>query len=138
MGCTVDIPGSDFTNRPGGNDLEALDMSARFLLRAPNFYLTTYAPDKVIDSMIVPDSRDPQRCHAQHVWYTTSGTKPSEAEAALWYELEYDVLQEDLRVMRMVAKGLESVAVDDGGVLSPAWETCIAAFYGELVRAMAD
>ena len=138
MGCTVDIPGSDFTNRPGGNDLEALDMSARFLLRAPNFYLTTYAPDKVIDSMIVPDSRNPERCYAQHVWYTTSGTRPSEAEAALWYELEYEVLQEDLRVMRMVAKGLESVAVDDGGVLSPAWETCISAFYGELVQAMAD
>ena len=115
MGCTVDIPGSDFTNQPGGNDLEALDMSARFLLRAPNFYLTTYAPDKVIDSMIVPDSRNPERCYAQHVWYTTSGTKPSEAEAALWYELE-----------------------DDGGVLSPVWESCIAAFYGELVRAMAD
>jgi hypothetical protein len=88
--------------------------------------------------MIVPDSRDPGKCHAQHVWYTTSGAGPSEAEAALWHKLEDEVLQEDLRVMRMVAKGLESVAVDDGGVLSPAWESCIAAFYGEMVQAMAD
>ena len=39
---------------------------------------------------------------------------------------------------RMVAKGLECAAVNDGGVLSPVWEPCIAGFYGELVDAMAD
>jgi hypothetical protein len=38
----------------------------------------------------------------------------------------------------MVAKGLECTAVNDGGVLSPVWEPCIAGFYGELVDAMAD
>ncbi len=138
MGCIVDIPGSRYTNQPGGNDIGALDMSARFLLRTPNFYLTTYAPDKVIDSLILPDYNDPRRCYLQNAWYTTSGARPGEAEIAQWRELEAEVLEEDLRVMRGVAKGLEAAAVDDGGVLSPAWESCIAAFYVEQVRAMAD
>ncbi len=138
MGCTVDIPGSHYTNEAGGNDMGALDMSARFFLRAPNFYLTTYAPDKVIDSLILPDFRDPRRCYIQNAWYTTSGTRPDEAEITRWRDLETGVLEEDLRVMRMVAKGLECAALDDGGVLSPVWESCIAAFYGEQVRAMAD
>ena len=138
MGCTVDIPGSRYTNEPGGNDMNALDMSARFLLRTPNLFLTTYAPDKVIDSLIVPDSRNPEKCYVQNAWYTTSGARPGEDEVAQWRDLEYAVLQEDLQIMRMVAKGLESAAVDDGGVLSPAWESCIAAFYGEMVGAMVD
>ena len=139
MGCTVDIPGSAYTNtaRDGGS-LEALDMSSRFILRSPNFFLTSYAPDTIVDSLILPDSRDPQRCYLQNAWYTTSGRRPSEEEIRQWDELEREVLEEDLRVMRMVAKGLECAAVDDGGVLSPVWESCIAAFYGELVDAMAE
>ncbi len=138
MGCTVDIPGSVYSNSPGDGDIEALDMSSRFYLRTPNLFLTTYAPDTLVDTLILPDSRDPERCYVQNAWYTTSGTRPDAETIERWRVLEDEVLQEDLRVMRMVAKGLESVAVDDGGVLSPAWESCIAAFYGELVEAMAD
>ena len=138
MGCTVDIPGSTYTNEARGSGLEALDMSSRFVLRAPNFFLTSYAPDTIVDSLILPDSRDPRRCYVQNAWYTTSGSQPSEAEIEQWDALEREVLEEDLRVMRMVAKGLESAAVNDGGVLSPAWESCVAAFYGELADAMAD
>ena len=138
MGCTVDIPGSTYTNKARGEGLEALNMSSRFFLRAPNFFLTSYAPDTIVDSLILPDSRDPQRCYVQNAWYTTSGKQLSEAEIKQWDELEREVLAEDLRVMRMVAKGLECAAVNDGGVLSPVWESCIAGFYGELVDAMAD
>lgn len=138
MGCTVDIPGSRYTNEARGEGLEALDMSSRFFLRAPNFFLTSYAPDTIVDSLILPDARDPRRCYVQNAWYTTSGKRPSEAEIKQWDALEREVLEEDLRVMRMVAKGLECAAVNDGGVLSPAWESCIVGFYGELVDAMAD
>jgi choline monooxygenase len=138
MGCTVDIPGSTYTNTAHGTGPEALDMSSRFILRAPNFFLTAYAPDTVVDSLILPDSRDPRRCYLQNAWYTTSGRRPSEDEVRQWDQLERQVLEEDLKVMRMVAKGLECTAVNDGGVLSPVWETCIAAFYGELAEAMAD
>ena len=138
MGCTVDIAGSTYTNTARGSGLEALDMSSRFFLRSPNLFLTTYAPDTVVDTLILPDSRDPRRCYLQNAWYTTSGRRPGDDEIAQWDRLEREVLDEDLKVMRMVAKGLECAAVDDGGVLSPVWESCIAAFYGELVDAMVD
>jgi choline monooxygenase len=139
MGCSVDIPGSNYTNEPRqGQGLEALDMSSRFILRPPNFFLTTYAPDTVVDSLILPDSRNPRKCYIQNAWYTTSGHRPSPAEIKQWYDLEREVLGEDLRVLTMVAKGLEATAVNDGGVLSPVWESCIAAFYAELVEAMVD
>jgi choline monooxygenase len=138
MGCTVEIAGSTYTNEARGEGLEALDMSSRFMLRSPNFFLTSYAPDTIVDSLILPDSRDPRKCYLQNAWYTTSGSRPGEEEIKQWDELEREVLEEDLRVMRMVAKGLECAVVNDGGVLSPAWESCIAAFYGELTDAMAD
>ena len=139
MGCSVDIPGSTYSNEPRqGQGLEALDMSSRFILRAPNFFLTTYAPDTVVDSLILPDFRNPRKCYIQNAWYTTSGHRPSDEEIKQWDDLEREVLEEDLRVLAMVAKGLEATAVNDGGVLSPVWESCIAAFYAELVEAMAD
>ena len=139
MGCSVDIPGSNYTNEPRqGQGLEALDMSSRFILRPPNFFLTTYAPDTVVDSLLLPDSRNPRKCYIQNAWYTTSGHRPSPAEIKQWDDLEREVLGEDLRVLTMVAKGLEATAVNDGGVLSPVWESCIAAFYAELVEAMVD
>ena len=92
----------------------------------------------MVDSLILPDARDPRKCYVQNAWYTTSGSRPSDDEIRQWEELEEEVLQEDLRVMGMVAKGLECTAINDGGVLSPVWESCIAAFYGELIDAMAD
>ena len=74
-------------------------MSARYLLRAPNFFLTSYAPDKMIDTMILPDSRDPAVCYLQNAWYTTSGATLSEAEVEQWRVLEDRVAAEDISVM---------------------------------------
>ena len=48
--------------------------------------------------------------------------------------LEEQVIEEDIGVMTGVQAGVESSAVDDGGVLTPAWEACIAGFYRHMVR----
>ena len=136
MGCAVDIEGSDYTNQPSANDLDNLDMSARYLLRAPNFFLTSYAPDKMIDTLILPDSRDPTKCWIQNAWYTTSGKRLSAAEIETWRALEVRVAGEDISIMSAVQRGTESVVADDGGVLSPAYETCITSFYKHLVGAL--
>ena len=136
VGSAIDIPGSEFTNEPGTEDatLDNLDMSARYLLRMPNFFLTTYAPDVVIDTMFVPDANIPGRCWLEQAWYTTSGRTLSEEEIAAWKLLEEQVIEEDIGVMTGVQAGVESSAVDDGGVLTPAWEACIAGFYRHMVR----
>ena len=106
-------------------------LTVTFFLALPALAVIQAIPRLVV-------SRNPEKCYVQNAWYTTSGARPDEDEVAQLRDREYAVLQEDLQIMRMVAKGLESAAVDDGGVLSPAWESCIAAFYGEMVGAMVD
>ena len=140
VGCGIDIEGSDYTNQParGDADMSNLDMSARYLALLPNFFITTYAPDVVVDTMYVPDYRDPRRCWMEQAWYTTSGRVPSAEEVANWEQLEVAVMDEDISVMTGVQAGVESSAVDDGGVLTPAWESCIAGFYRHLVHKLED
>ena len=45
---------------------------------------------------------------------------------------------EDIAIMTAVQHGFESKVADDGGVLSPVYETCIASFYKQLVTALSD
>ena len=134
VGCAIDIEGSDYDNSPGGGSVDNLDMSARYLLRMPNLFLTSYAPDVIVDTLYVPDYQNPRRSWVEQAWYTTSGRVMSEDEIAQWTELEEVVLEEDVGIMAEVQAGVESVAVDDGGILSPAWESCISGFYKHLVR----
>ena len=136
VGSALDIPGSEYTNRPPRepSSPDNLDMSARYLLRMPNFFLTTYAPDMVVDTMIVPDGKDPRKCWFEQAWYTTSGREPDAAYIEEWSRLEEQVMAEDVMVMTEVQAGVESSAVDDGGVLTPAWESCLATFYKHIVR----
>ena len=140
LGCGIDIPGSDYDNRPpdDAGTLTTLNMSARYLVRLPNFFITSYAPDVIVDTMIVPDRIDPRRCWMEQAWYTTSGRIPDSTEIAQWDELERQVIQEDIAVMTEVQAGTESPVVDDGGVLTPAWESCITAFYQHQVRALGE
>ena len=136
FGCGIDLPGSEYTNEPptDGVSLDNLDMSARYLLRAPNFFLTSYAPDVIVDTMFVPDARDPAKSWLEQAWYTTSGRSLSRDEVEAWSVLEEQVIQEDIDVMSEVQAGVESSAVDDGGVLTPAWEACISGFYRHAVQ----
>ena len=53
-------------------------------------------------------------------------------------ELWRQVHAEDHAIVEGLQAGRASPVLDDGGVLSPVWESCIEAFYGELVDAMAD
>ena len=113
-------------------------MSARYLLRAPNFFLTSYAPDVIVDTMFVPDARDPAKSWLEQAWYTTSGRSLSQDEVEAWSVLEEQVIGEDIEVMGEVQAGVESPAVDDGGVLTPAWEACISGFYRHVVQRLQD
>ena len=136
FGCGIDLPGSEYTNlAPEGDaSLDNLDMSARYLLRAPNFFLTSYAPDVIVDTMFVPDARDPAKSWLEQAWYTTSGRSLSQDEVDAWSVLEEQVIREDIDVMTEVQAGMESSAVDDGGILTPAWEACISGFYRHVVQ----
>ncbi|MEM7223139.1 MAG: SRPBCC family protein [Pseudomonadota bacterium] len=138
FGSGIEVPGSVYTNEHGAGGLDNLDMSAHYLLRAPNFFLTSYAPDVIVDTMYVPDQRDPRKCWLEQAWYTTSGREVTAAEIAEWESLEEAVMIEDVTVMAEVQAGAETAVVDDGGVLSPVWETCIHGFYRHLIERLDD
>ncbi len=86
FGCAIDIPGSEYTNQSSAEngELTNLDMSARYLLRAPNFFLTSYTPDIIADTMLIPDAMNPRQCWLEQAWYTTSGYQPTITEVAEW------------------------------------------------------
>ncbi len=138
IGSAIDVPGSDYTNRPDKISLSNLDMSARYLCRLPNLFLTSYAPDVIVDTMILPDVRDPRKSWMEQAWYTTSGRSMTAEEIESWRTLEEAVIDEDIDVMVEVQHGADSSAVDDGGVLSPAWESCISSMYRHLIERLRD
>jgi len=138
VGCAVDIEGSSFTNKPLAQSKDHLDTSGRFILRVPNLYLAAHAPDKLVDSLILPDWDDPFKCWVSHACYTTSGDSMSDAELDRWSQIQEQVMEEDVAVMEGVVRGLRAPIMDDGGVISPAWESCVSGFYRSLISALED
>jgi choline monooxygenase len=138
VGCAVDIEGSRFTNLPEQKDNRHLDSSGRFVLRVPNLYIAAHAPDKLVDSIILPDRLDPGKCWISHACYSTAGMPVQDAEADLWRDIQQQVLDEDVAVLEGVARGFRAPVMDDGGVISPAWESCVSGFYREMLDAMRD
>ena len=136
VGCAVDIAGSTFTNLAEEKSNQHLDSSGRFVLRVPNLYIAAHAPDKLVDSLILPDRLDPGKCWISHACYTTSGTLISDDEANLWQDIQQQVLEEDIAVLKGVAKGFQAPVMDDGGVISPAWESCVSGFYRNMLEAL--
>lgn len=136
MGCAVDIDGSTFTNQARAESKDHLDSSGRFILRVPNLYIASHAPDKLVDSLILPDWDDPLKSWVSHACYTTSGATMAKDELDQWTKIQQQVLEEDIAVMEGVVRGFRAPVMDDGGVISPAWEGCVSAFYRCLVEAL--
>ena len=136
VGCAVDVEGSTFTNRPPPQTADHLDGSGRFILRVPNLYIAAHAPDKLVDSLILPDWDDPMKCWVSHACYTTSEPGASDGALASWTAIQETVMEEDAAVMEGVVRGFRAPVMDDGGVISPAWEDCVSGFYRSLIRAL--
>ena len=136
VGCAVDIENSTFTNQAEIKSNHQLDSSGRFVLRVPNLYIAAHAPDKLVDSLILPDRHDPGKCWISHACYNTSDADISEQEAKLWKDIQQQVLEEDVAILEGVARGFKAPVMDDGGVISPAWESCVSGFYRSLLSAL--
>jgi len=136
VGCAVDIEDSSFTNRAVAKSNQQLDSSGRFVLRVPNLYIAAHAPDKLVDSLILPDRSDPGKCWISHACYNTSEADVSQQEARLWQDTQQQVLEEDVAVLEGVARGFRAPVMDDGGVISPAWEACVSGFYRSMLTAL--
>ncbi|MEQ9491663.1 MAG: aromatic ring-hydroxylating dioxygenase subunit alpha [Alphaproteobacteria bacterium] len=138
VGSRIDMPDAVFTNLPETKKAnEHLDTSSRYCTRTPNLCLTSHAPDKIIDTIILPDRENPGQCWISHAIYSTSGAGMGDDELTLWLKLEEEVLDEDLAVMEGVARGMRSPTALDG-IMSPVWEAGVARYYSNMLDIMLD
>ena len=135
FGCAIDVNAERAENRrpPLAN---ALDMSSLYLALYPNFVFGHYAPDQIGVHLNVPEA--PDRTHQWRVIYHLGDDPPGADEidelATLWRRVH----GEDHGIVERLQAGRASPVMDDGGLLSPAWETSIGRFHKLLGAALED
>ena len=132
IGSGIDIAGAgcnDASSADAGP--ESLDMSARYIVLLPNLFLVTYAPDIVMTRMMLPLA--PDKTTFRVYGYTTTGGRPPENVVEDWRRLTVEVEEEDIQIHREQQAGQMSPAMNEGSVLSPAWEQSVHAFHEYLV-----
>ena len=129
FGCGIDVSGS-----PSGAPGERLDMSTRYLTLFPNFVFAWYQPDQLGVHLNVPLA--PDRTQQWRVIYHLGdgALDPAYAErlCALWRQVHH----EDHAIVEELQAGRASSVMDDGGLLSPYWETSVRRFHELLIAAL--
>mgnify|MGYP001273667213 FL=1 len=100
----------------------SLDTSAHYLDVFPNFGISTFR-DALISVLMVPLS--PGRTHWQLDLYFYGHIAAEAKVVNNWADLMHRVFLEDKDMIERLQLGRASPVTDDGGFLSPVWETCI-------------
>ena len=129
FGCGVDVSGAP-DETPG----ERLDMSTRYLTLFPNFVFAWYQPDQIGVHLNVPLA--PDRTRQWRVIYHLGDEPLDPALARRLCSLWEQVHREDHAIVEALQAGRASSVMDDGGLLSPHWETSIRRFHQLLVAAL--
>ena len=104
----------------------------------PLLVFVVYAGEVVIVHRNLPDRRRPDRTWRSVHLYAL-GDPPVGKHAADWIEITRRIhLEEDGPVYESLQRARGAMEIEDGGLLSPVWETAIAAFYRRLRAALAD
>ncbi len=112
---------------------ETLDTSAYYLDLFPNFGLSTFR-DAAITVLMVPEAPDRTRWQLDLYFYGHVADDPEVVQR--WGRLMSDVFAEDWEMMEAMQVGRTSPVMDDGGLLSPIWETCVQHFHKLVVDAL--
>ena len=129
FGCGVDVSATA-DGAPG----ERLDMSTRYLTLFPNFVFAWYQPDQLGVHLNLPLA--PDRTHQWRVIYHLGDEPLDPAYAQRLCSLWRQVHREDHDIVEDLQEGRTSRAMDDGGLLSPHWETSIRRFHELLIGAL--
>ena len=129
FGCAIDVSGAR-----AGERGRRLDMSTRYLTLFPNFVFAWYQPDQIGVHLNLP--LGPDRTHQIRVIYHLGETTPDPEYVSRLSALWKRVHQEDHAVVEELQAGRASSAMDDGGLLSPHWETSVRRFHELLVDAL--
>lgn len=129
FGCAVDV-----SDTRSGEPGERLDMSTRYLTLFPNFVFAWYQPDQLGVHLNLPLS--PDRTHQWRVIYHLGDEAPDPAHVERLSSLWRQVHREDHDIVEELQAGRSSSAMDDGGLLSPHWETSVRRFHELLVASL--
>jgi choline monooxygenase len=130
VGAAVDVTAP--VKKAGGDP--HLDMSARYLTLFPNFVLGVYMPDQMGVHLNIPDG--PSRTRQKRVIYVRNDSVPPPDAVAELRDLWRKVHEEDHAICERLQAGRASPVMDDGGVLSPHWETSERAFQKMVLEAV--
>lgn len=116
----------------------SLAATSYFFVLPPLFVFVLYADRVIIVHRNLPSMERPDRTWRTVHLYSLGETPLTESEVAEWQALEHKIhIEEDGPVYESLQRGKLSPASDDGGVLSPVWESAIRGFYrqwGEALR----
>lgn len=126
IGCGVDRPDPDGMAVANGSIVG----ESHFLSVPPLLIFVVYADSVVIVHRNLPSMERPDRTWRTVYLYDIGETPLSKREMQEWRDLTRIIhLEEDGPVYENIQRGKQSPVTDDGGVLSPAWEAPVRAFY---------
>jgi len=126
IGCGVDRPDPEGKAVADGSIVG----ESHFLCVPPLLIFVIYANSVVIVHRNLPSMERPDRTWRTVYLYDIGETPLTEEEKQEWRDLTRIIhLEEDGPVYENIQRGKQSPVTDDGGILSPVWETPVKAFY---------
>ncbi|MEO0371761.1 MAG: aromatic ring-hydroxylating dioxygenase subunit alpha [Pseudomonadota bacterium] len=110
----------------------SLAVSSRYLAMYPNFILGRYFPDQLGVYLNIPTG--PGTMVQKRALYTTEGQTLTDDAVEGLKKLWWDVHKEDHEMVERLQLGRASVAAQNGGLLSPAWEDSVRAFQDKVAQ----
>jgi choline monooxygenase len=134
LGCGIDVPEAPAR---GLSEDGAIAADSQFLVVPPLLVFVLYAGRIVIVHRNLPSLERPGETWRSVHLYSLGPTPLSAAEIEDWKTLTHRIhVEEDGPVYESLQRGKLSPVTDDGGVLSPVWETAVQGFYEAWLEAL--
>ncbi len=112
-----------------------LETNAYYLNLFPNFALHTY-DDVAATVLVVPEAPDRSRQQVDIYRYGHVADDPVLVRS--WHDLIARVMNEDRAIVERAQRGRASPVTEDGGVMSPHWESCVEQFHKLVIGAVGE
>ena len=133
LGCGIDV-GSGTGRGVSGS---GISVDSRFFVIPPLFVFVLYDRRIVIVHRNLPDGERPDRTWRSVHLYSLGPELLGSAEIEDWKRIEYEIhVEEDGPVYESLQRNKLSPVSEDGGLLSPAWESAVQAFYRRWAAAL--
>jgi choline monooxygenase len=128
IGCGIDMPDKD-SDAPSLTE-KGLTAESLFLSVPPLLIFVVYDGSTVIVHRNIPNLERPDRTWRSVYLYSIGDKTLTEKELQDWIDITYKIhVEEDGPVYENLQRGKLSPVTNDGGILSPVWETAVAKFF---------